>query len=872
VTNVTHTAHASGVAPARRPVRALAGSVLVLSGLVLLGWYVDAPALTSFGARLQRMVPNTALGLALLAGGLVLHDRSPRAARLAQLTAGLVTVLGVATLVEVETGGDWGIDRLLPGTGFTGVQGTMAPSTAVALAVLGLAAVLRTTGRWLAQALAVVAFLAGYVAVVGYAYGASHLHAVGGYTHMSLPTALSITLLAVATLLDAPRSGLDALLRDPGSAGRLVRSLLPFLAVGPPIVGWLCLLGQQRGWYDTHFATGMLVTVLTAVSGALLLRAARHVGQADASRAQALERLNVLNRDLEQLVSERTQALVGARARFEAAFAASPLGSALTGVDGTIEEVNRLLSELTGLTREELLGRDITTLFDDDLAEDDSQARADLVAMAAGSYALERRLARPGAPSWVQVSVALVRDESGAQALIHQLEDVTARRLAEDRAEHMALHDGLTDLPNRVLLLDRLRQALAQATRSGRGVGLLFLDLDRFKVVNDSLGHHAGDLVLVEVARRLRRTARAVDTVARLGGDEFVVLCTEIRSQADVLALATVLRQAVNKPMDVEGTLTEVDASVGIAFAHGDEDPEAVLRRADQAMYRAKDRGRARAEVFDDALRDRVTHRLDTELALRGAAERGEIEAWFQPIVDLETEQVVACEALARWRRPGRDLVMPGDFVHIAEEVGLIKDIGTAVLRQAVFGAAELDDGPAVSVNVSPRQFVRADFRAVVEEALAASGLPPERLWLELTESALADALDSAARSFQQLRERGVRVAIDDFGTGFSSFSHLRYFPVDLIKVDMTFIADLTSSPRDRAIVESMLRMAEALHVDVVGEGIETPEQRDLLRIFGCRYGQGYYYARPSPVLGALRGTVELPSPRATTAGRVQQG
>jgi diguanylate cyclase (GGDEF)-like protein len=516
----------------------------------------------------------------------------------------------------------------------------------------------------------------------------------------------------------------------------------------------------------------------------------------------------------------------------------------------------------------------VADLFDDGLDETDRRLREELVAVGNGSYQLERQLCRPGPPCWVQVNVALVHDDKAIRGLVYQLEDVSARKAAEDRAEHMALHDALTDLPNRVLLLDRLEQALAQAARSHRHVGVLFVDLDRFKLVNDSLGHQAGDVVLAEVGQRLRHAVRASDSVARLGGDEFVVLCPEVTSDQDLVHLATTVREAVRRPIQVGDAISHVDASVGISMGAGHEDADLLLRQADQAMYRAKDRGRARIEVFDEDLRARINTRIDTELALRGAAERGEIETWYQPIVDLETGHVTATEALVRWRRPGRGLVMPKEFVHVAEEIGVIEELGTTVLRQAALAAGDLADGPAVSVNVSAKQFVRADFQAVVEEALALSGLAPERLWLELTESAVLDAIDSAARNFQALRDRGVRIAIDDFGTGFSSFAHLRSFPVDLLKVDMTFVTDLEHQSRDRSIVEGILRMAEALGLDVVAEGIETSGQRDLLRGFGCAYGQGFLFARPSPIVvpQVILLPDALPHPRTALGKRVEQG
>ena len=319
-----------------------------------------------------------------------------------------------------------------------------------------------------------------------------------------------------------------------------------------------------------------------------------------------------------------------------------------------------------------------------------------------------------------------------------------------------------------------------------------------------------------------------------------------------MLEIATNLREAVAKPISVGDQIAEVDASIGVAFGVGRDDAEALLRDADQAMYHAKDRGRARYAVFDSDLRGRIERRLDTELGLRAAVERGEIETWYQPIVDLQEPAVVANEALARWRRPGIGIVMPDTFISIADETGMIKDIGAAVLTQACLAAAAMPDGLAVSVNVSARQFVRHDFGAVVERALSLSQLPPDRLWLELTEGNIVEAIDSAARTFQELREQGVRVAIDDFGTGFSSFEHLRTFKVDMLKIDMTFVRDVGRSDHDRAIVEGILRLADSLHLDVVAEGIETALQRDLLRGLGCRFGQGYLFGRPLPISESL--------------------
>lgn len=534
-----------------------------------------------------------------------------------------------------------------------------------------------------------------------------------------------------------------------------------------------------------------------------------------------------------------------ARARFEAAFAWSPLGTAIVSLDGRVLEANPRLLHLAGRSMT-VLNQPIEAVF----MTDESVGAEDLSAgrLVSSRQRVDRQMRRSDAEeTWVKVSVAEIHEGGQAGGFLYQLEDITARRLAEARVEHLAFHDPLTNLPNRLLLLDRLSQALRQAARHGRGVAVLFIDLDRFKVVNDSLGHHAGDAVLAEVAARLRDGVRLADTVARIGGDEFVVVCPDVENSGDVAELAGALQEAIALPIQIGEDVASVDASIGIAFGVGHDDLELLLRDADQAMYLAKDRGRGRFEIFDDDLRGRIDRRLDTEIALRSAVGLGQIETWYQPIVDLQARTVVATEALARWRRPERGIAMPNEFIAIAEEVGLIKEIGAEVLGQACLAATALSGSIAVSVNVSPRQFVRDDFGAVVKRALRISGLAPDQLWLELTESAVTEAIGSAARTFQELRDMGVRIAIDDFGSGYSSFTHLREFDVDLLKIDMSFVRDIEHSTRDRAIVEGVVRLAESLRLDVVAEGIESAGQLELLEKMGCRFGQGYLFSKPAP-------------------------
>ena len=435
-------------------------------------------------------------------------------------------------------------------------------------------------------------------------------------------------------------------------------------------------------------------------------------------------------------------------------------------------------------------------------------------------------------------------------AVASQLGAVIERKRAQERLTHQALHDPLTELPNRALLLDRLALALARLRRRPSSMAVLFADVDRFKVVNDSLGHDVGDRLLVALARRLRDVLRPGDTLARFGGDEFAVLCEDV-PEGDVFRIAERMMDALGEPFVVAGREVFVSVSVGIAVTHDpDQRPHALLRDADAAMYLAKDRGRARFEVFDEAMRDQSTERLLLENALRRAPQRGELRALYQPIVRLADGAMVACEALVRWVHPERGLLEAAQFVPLAEETGIIVPIGGWVLEEACRQAASWPgDGtaPAVSVNLSARQLSRADLVDGVAQALTASGLDPDRLWLEITESVLMEDADTAVDVLGRLRALGVHLCVDDFGTGYSSLAYLRRFPVDALKVDRSFVAGLGKDPEDSAIVEAVVSMAHSLRLSVVAEGVETDDQLARLRDLGCEPAQGFYFAAPVP-------------------------
>jgi diguanylate cyclase (GGDEF)-like protein/PAS domain S-box-containing protein len=425
--------------------------------------------------------------------------------------------------------------------------------------------------------------------------------------------------------------------------------------------------------------------------------------------------------------------------------------------------------------------------------------------------------------------------------------DVSERKELERRA----LNDPLTDVPNRLVLMDRLAHALRRQRRSGRQLGVLFVDLDRFKVANDTLGHDVGDRLLTSVARRLERVVREVDTVARLGGDEFVVLAEELDSHAHALSLAERLVLAFEEPFEVEHEEVKISASVGLTLAPSDEEasPEDLLREADMAMYRAKAAGRDRYELFDDLARAEAADRVRLASELRHAVARDELYLVYQPLVAVADGTVPGCEALLRWRNPERGDIPPADFLPLAEENGLILSIGDWVLREACRQAAawrregrEL----TVSVNVSPTQLAKPGFVQDVQAAALAAGLPLQGLSVELLEASFTQDPELVVRTLRELRALGVQIALDDFGKGATSLSYFRELPLDLVKLDRAFIDGLQSGVEDRAIVSAVVSLAEEMGMTVVAEGIETEEQLVEIRKLGCPHAQGFYFARPA--------------------------
>ena len=541
-------------------------------------------------------------------------------------------------------------------------------------------------------------------------------------------------------------------------------------------------------------------------------------------------------------------------------------------VSGRITEWNRQAESSFGWTRAEAIGELLAGLIIPEMHREAHNRGIERFLASEQGPVLGRRvqleaLHRDGHQFPVELTPWVVRRDGVVRfnAFIH---DITERKAFEHKLEHQSLHDSLTGLPNRALLLDRIEGALARANRTGNKVALLFIDLDRFKAVNDSLGHEAGDGVLLGVAERVPSALRGGDTLARLSGDEFVVLCEDVHDNAAITAVADRILYQLSRPFLVAGTEAHISGSIGVAITAGDPIPaEALLADADLAMYRAKERGRGVSELFDEGLRARVTERLATERALRTAIEDDELIAYYQPLVDITKATVSGVEALVRWRHPQRGVLLPGEFVPLAEDSALISRIGEWMLhescRQLRLWRDTLPQAPEwVAVNLSVKELEQPGLIAMIAGALEQNEVPPTCLMIEITESAVMHDTQAVIRKLWELKEMGVRLAIDDFGTGFSSLDRLRRMPVESLKIDRSFIGDMDVTTGGTALVAAIIAMSHSLGLSVAAEGVETVEQLLELRRLGCDEAQGFLLAKPQPAneLDVLLRTGSIPT------------
>ena len=606
----------------------------------------------------------------------------------------------------------------------------------------------------------------------------------------------------------------------------------------------------------TFQQSGLGVLMAAAPIIAMLLSTLHYFfRQQESDEAARKSRLDAAEREAE-LAAHHVRALEVSERRFHSAFTHASIGMALVSFDARVLQVNAALCALLGVADDKSVTQH---LFGDFIDAEHAGALNDrlmqLNSRQVASFTVELRLRHhEGLEVWAAVHGSLFSEiDSTSPCLILQVQDITGRRQAEAGLHHIAFHDSLTGLPNRRRFHEHLVQALARVqTEPQRHFGLMFLDFDRFKLINDSLGHAVGDEFLIAVARRIQRQVRPGDIVARLGGDEFAILAEHLEQPRYAVTLADRLLEALRQPFQIAGTEITTSASIGITFSGmGYATPADMLRDADTAMYKAKASGKARYALFDTALHTEVSNRLRLEGDLRRALAAGQLSVAYQPLFDLNAERITGFEALARWDHAELGLVSPLTFIGIAEDAGLMVQLTDFMLRSACRQLREWQQRHAcwaklnMHVNVSGNDIAHPAFVARVSAALVDAGLQPQHLTLELTENILMTRLEAALPMLKELRDLGVCLSVDDFGTGYSSLQHLSSLPVNSLKIDRAFISELHSGSNEAAVVRAVIMLGKSLGKAIIAEGIETEDQLEQLRQMGCEAGQGYHLSRP---------------------------
>jgi diguanylate cyclase (GGDEF)-like protein/PAS domain S-box-containing protein len=692
-------------------------------------------------------------------------------------------------------------------------------------------------------------------------------------THVSAPAAAMAAMAVGAAVYTALHAGLVQLGVAPEVAGLAALCLTSPVPVALTTGSLMSMIVAKQGrwlslrdWFGaatwiaamalgSAFVAGLVYLNAQRFGPAVFVIAAALVAAMVVLLRLTLQRLDRERQAQEERVSEAQHEAELSQQRFTAAFTHAAIGMAIVRPDGAMVQVNNALCALLGRHEIELLHRPFAGL----LHEGDAplfQRRADSVlAQPEQAFSMELRCdARDGSELWVVLHCSRYADPGGAgDGLILQLHDITSRHIAESRLHHIAYHDGLTDLANRTCFHERLEVAVERTAQdAGERFAVLFLDLDRFKIVNDSLGHMAGNELLREVAQRLRACVRPGDLVARLGGDEFAILLDHLHDTEVGMRLAQRVLATLSLPVALSGTEVVPAASIGITFSDlGYRNVDEVLRDADLAMYEAKAGGRGRVALFDSSMHARVAEKLALEADLRRAIGEGQLTVQFQPMFQLEPYRLYGFEALARWTHPQRGPVNPSVFIALAEETGRIDQLTDWVIEHAASQLAEWQrHSPATArlgmhVNISGRDMLRPDLAPYVQQVLQRHAISPGTLTLEITETTLMGKLEMALQTMGRLQEAGVRFSIDDFGTGYSSLAYLGTLPIDSLKIDRSFVMGLHEQPQNVEIVRAVLNLAHSLNRKVIAEGVETAEQLATLRRLGVPYGQGYLLSRP---------------------------
>jgi diguanylate cyclase (GGDEF)-like protein/PAS domain S-box-containing protein len=562
------------------------------------------------------------------------------------------------------------------------------------------------------------------------------------------------------------------------------------------------------------------------------------------------------NHKLTSEQAESLDAISESEERFRIAFENGPTGLLLVDHDGFIVKANKAFSQMLMQDAAELIDAELILLIHPDDRETHLRMSMNILNRTSRSDYEARFIERDGSVSWGSVSVSEMPAIDGTSYMVYQIEDISDRKTSEQRLQYLAIHDPLTGLANRTYFMERVNEALNTATARHQPLAVLFLDLDRFKVINDSLGHSVGDQVIQTISHRIRKVVGTRGTVARFGGDEFTVLIAPPTNDQQAHLIAKEILDEVIKPFPLEDGDAYISCSIGLVLTDGEiTDPQSLLRDADSAMYRAKELGRNRIETADHQVHKRVMKELRTVNELHRAVKQSELKVFYQPIVRLDTQELTGFEALVRWLHPERGIIGPDDFISMAEDTGLILDIGNMVMKEAFSQVAlwqqshvQSDGSPiSMSVNLAVRQLSDPNLLDSLQEIKSTAHAHPDSMILEITESVLLGDTRHAITILNEIHSMGYRLRVDDFGTGYSSLTYLKRFPLDGFKIDKSFVAGLDIDDNDTAIVHALIGLAHSMHLNVVAEGIETQAALDALTELGCHFGQGYLFARAKP-------------------------
>jgi diguanylate cyclase (GGDEF)-like protein/PAS domain S-box-containing protein len=749
----------------------------------------------------------------------------------------------------------------------------MAPNTAFCFFVLGLSMQFlrgRSNSSLLtAQLLAMVSSLFAMLVIAGYMYGIKAFYGIGAFIPMAINTAVSFLLLSVSVLFTYPNKGFMRVLTSGGHSSSIASISLPAAVLVPLVFGWLSAVGQREGFYDMGFALALTVVLNIAALLFLTYINVRRLFLSDSlikntetelsNSAKLTNELNVANDLLQEEILRRER--LNEVARLENDFHNEMINS-LPGVFYMLDSSghfliwNRNLESVLHSSSEEIARSNPLEIFEETdrvLIEENIRKGFE-----AGETSMEAVLvARNGTKTPYFFNVRRI-DRNGEPVLVGFGVDITERKLAEEEIYSLAYYDALTKLPNRRLLQDRFGVALALSERSGSYGVVLFLDLDKFKAINDTLGHGYGDLLLIEVAGRIKACTRGTDTVARMGGDEFVLLIEEVSSDAEEASqkaahIAEKVRSALAQPYFLDGHEQHSSPSIGVCLYRGRaESVESLLKHADMAMYQAKESGRNTVSFYDPVMQQAVESRAALETDLSRAVSLQQLRLHYQIQLDNE-HRPLGAEALLRWIHPTRGMISPAQFIPLAEETKLIVEIGYWVLESAcqqlkLWEQHARTRDLTIAINVSAQQFAMPDFVGQVAAVLRKHRVDPARLKLELTESVVLDDVQGTVEVMHALKGLGVGLSMDDFGTGYSSLSYLKLLPLDQLKIDQSFVRDINSDQNDAVLVKTIIDMARNFRLSVIAEGVETEAQLAFLKQHGCMAYQGYLFSKPVPL------------------------